>query len=283
MDTRSAANASASVGADAVAPPVTRNRPSDAAAPPLLAADADDIVPLGDFFTCRDYTTRTYTFASPSGAPPLTVTLDALAAASTDFDLTGQIVWVCSIVTSYYVAHAARALVAGEDVLELGAGCGLCGLTAAAFARRVFLTDNEPEVLSLLERNALAHGAGVVSVANLDWGSRDHEAALAAASRPLWKVILGADVIYWSHAVPLLFDAVSRLLAPDGVFVVGFTDRVNGLRDATEAAARAVGLTWTTVPLASFLPDPLPPELGPHTAKVTLFRFVWAAAPAAPG
>lgn len=246
-----------------------------------LEASEDDVLPLGDFFTCRDYSPREFVFTRPgydatSDAEAVNVTLYALAAAATDFDLTGQIIWTCSIVTSWYVAHAARCDVAGEDVLELGAGCGLCGLTAAKVgARTAWLTDFEPEVLSILEMNAAAETSGAVRVAQLGWGvEKDHADLAKAAGREKWRVILGADVIYWSHAVPLLFSTVAQLLAVEGVFICGFTDRVNGLRAATEAAAAAAGLEWTTVPLASFLPHPLPPQLGPHTDKVTLFRFV---------
>lgn len=257
----------------------------------MSAVDEDDeVLPLGDFFTCKDYEPRTFVFSAPgalvvavdevsgssSASTDVSVTLDALAAASTDFDLTGQIIWTCSIVTSWYIAHLARRDVIDEDVLELGAGCGLCGLTAALWARSVWLTDFEPEVLSLMERNAAR--VRVARVAKLSWGdATDHVALEVSAGRVTWRVIVGADVIYWSHAVPLLFDTVARLLARDGgVFICGFTDRVNGLRDATEAAASAVGLKWTCVALDTFLPNPLPTLLGPHTSKVTLYRFVWA-------
>lgn len=240
--------------------------------------DNDDDVAVGDFFVCRDYTPRDFAFPRADGGDSVVVTLDALASASTDFDLTGQVIWVCSIVTSWYVAHAGRARVAGEDVLELGAGCGLCGLTAARVgAARVFLTDNEPEVLALLRANVEKYAREGAVVADLSWASRGDEAALAAAAgRATWRVIVGADVVYWSHAVPLLFDSVSRLLAPDGVFIHGFTNRTNGLKDAVEAAAAAVGLVAEVIPLDSFLPSELPPALGPHTDKITLFVWRWA-------
>jgi predicted nicotinamide N-methyase len=240
------------------------------------AADDDDAPSLGDFFISRDYTPRTFTFPPPpaSGDPAVTVTLDALASAATDFDLTGQIIWVCSVVTSIFIAHAGRSLVEGEDVLELGAGCGLCGMTATRFAKRTFLSDNEPEVLTLLHTNVDKYARDSAFVADLSWGSRADEAALATLSgRARWRVICGADVVYWSHAVPLLFDSVKNLLAPDGVFILGFTNRVNGLKDAVEAAASSAGLSWTTHPLDSFLPADLPVDFGiaSYADKITLY------------
>ena len=252
------------------------------AAPPAIADD-DETPALGDFFISRDYSVRTFSLAPPSGsaAPPVAVQLDALASASTDFDLTGQIVWANSVLVAHYLAHGAgRArAAAARDVLELGAGCGLCGLTAARAAARVFLTDNEPEVLALLARSAAAHApAGAAAhVAPLSWGCRADEAALAAAAgRETWELIVGADVIYWSHAVALLFDTVAALLAPRGAFVCGFTNRTNGLRAATEAAAAAAGFAWDCVPPGDFLPDPLPADLGPHVGMMTLYVFRWA-------
>ena len=54
-------------------------------------------------------------------------------AASTDHDLTGQVVWPVSAFLAWYlVAH--REELAGKTVVELGAGAGLSGLLASQFA-----------------------------------------------------------------------------------------------------------------------------------------------------
>jgi predicted nicotinamide N-methyase len=231
---------------------------------------------------CREYAPKTYVFhpppSAPPGAQPLAVTLDVLEAASTDFDLTGQIVWSVSVLLAQYVAFAGRgaALAAGE-VLELGAGCGLAGLAAAALgARGVVLTDNEPEVLALLARSAARYPSA--RVLELSWGDAASHAALAAAcgGRQRFSLVLGADVIFWSHAVPLLFDTVRRVLAPRGVFLLAFTNRRNGLKAAAEAAAAAVGLAWEEVEPLACLPQPPPEALTRQLPLVTLYRMTWA-------
>ena len=83
-------------------------------------------------------------------------------------------------------SSAAHVRVVGRRVLELGAGCGLCGLAAAAVgAREVVLTEGAPGALSALARSAADavrdNPESAARVAFLDW--RDDEAALDAARK----------------------------------------------------------------------------------------------------
>ena len=57
----------------------------------------------------------------------------ALQSASTDFDLTGQVVWQAADIMSAWFVEDANILNSfdGKRILELGAGPGLCGLVAA--------------------------------------------------------------------------------------------------------------------------------------------------------
>lgn len=98
-------------------------------------------------------------------------------AASTDFDLTGQVLWpAAALLAGYLVAgegeegeeeqggggerresSRGRSLTsASTSACELGAGLGLSGLAAVAFSglRRLVLTDGSDVVLRVLERNA---------------------------------------------------------------------------------------------------------------------------------
>ena len=227
---------------------------------------------LSGAFVCRAYATRTFSFARPPPLPPLEVPLDCLSAASTDFDLTGQIVWpVSRLVAAYLAAGPGVAeVLRGARVLELGAGCGLCGVVAAALgAAEVLLTDNEPEVLAVLQKNAdRPVPGGALRVADFSWGDDAAAAALGA-----FPVLLGADVIYWSHCVSDLFASAAALLVPSGVFILGFTNRRNGLREAAEAAARAAGFEFEVVDLRSGWLDVEDPVFAAQLGVVTLYTM----------
>jgi predicted nicotinamide N-methyase len=286
-----------------------------------MAAEAEDFPGLGDLFISRSYETRLFSFGAgavgeaaerPTGAgcgsgeaavartvridadaqssspPPLLQVrveqpLDCLVAASTDFDLTGQIVWPAARLLCWYLARFGEEELSGRPCLELGAGCGLGGLVATHFSPDVTLTDNEPEVLAVLEQNVrhASKSCGAVRVADVSWGREADLLALEGVSgRRTWPVLLGADVVYWSEAVTPLFAAVAAMLErPRGVFLLSYFDRLASNRDLVEAAAAAQGLTWTRVDPAAFVPEGAATTVfGGHLHKMTLYRFVWGQA-----
>lgn len=170
-------------------------------------------------------------------------------AASTDFDLTGQVLWPAAALLAGFLvagedgdgdgrggeggagagkrksrgrAHAARA----RSACELGAGLGLSGLAAVAFSglRRLVLTEGSDVVLRVLERNAQKVAKSFmgeeeekrdVSVSLLEWGDEAAAAALVKERSPGGRgfdLLLGADVTYSLSALPALFSTAAALL-----------------------------------------------------------------------
>jgi len=106
------------------------------------------------------------------------------------FDVTtgvGGVLWTGALVASTWLLSHPQVF-HGKRCLELGAGTGLLGLTAAqGGASHVLLTDWEPELLLGLESSILRHGLG--SAGRLDWFDPD-----AGIGR--FGTILGAEVIH---------------------------------------------------------------------------------------
>ena len=189
-----------------------------------------------------------------------------LTSASTDHDLTGQVVWPVSVLLAWFVA-ANRRRFAGARVLEVGAGCGLPGLVADAVgADRVALTDGSDVVVRLLERAVEALRPRSASVARLLWGDRPSFEAVAAGAS--FDYVVGADVVCWPKLVAPLLQTVAALLAAstcdEAAFFVGFVARANSTKDLFFREAAARGFSVDEHEPASFLPDPAPANV--HSA-----------------
>jgi predicted nicotinamide N-methyase len=97
----------------------------------------------------------------------------------------GWRVWGAAHVLSRELCAAPRSLLAGASVLEIGAGCGLCGFVASALgAREVVLTDALPALLSTLAASAAlqARAEGVVSAEEAAAAADDDDEAPDAAA-----------------------------------------------------------------------------------------------------
>ena len=70
--------------------------------------------------------------------------------------MTGTTIWDASRALAEYIESNAERF-ANAVAVELGAGCGVAGLALvkAAKGASVALTDNQPQVLALLRRNAV--------------------------------------------------------------------------------------------------------------------------------
>jgi len=167
---------------------------------------------------------------------------------------TGDVLWPASRLLSRFVEARSGAF-AGADVLELGAGCALAGVTAAACGARAVLTDR---CTTLTGANAAAAaqvgfpGVGCVLVEALDW--RRAEEWLRAGRR--WDWVLVADCIYHQQNDFSHLEALAGLLAallqasPPPRAALSTQERDPAARSAFFAACarRGLGLSVRSLP-----------------------------------
>ena len=124
-----------------------------------------------------------------------------------DSRCTGALLWDSSVVLSDWLVRQRQQLRPGCRCVELGAGLGLAGLTAATLGWVTTLTDRA-EVLPLLEHgvatNALSNHA---TVAALEWG----DAQAARALGPAFELVLMSDCVYEAAHCTLLLTTLLAL------------------------------------------------------------------------
>lgn len=98
-------------------------------------------------------------------------------------------------------------LVQGSSVLELGAGCGACGLFAAGMgASNVMLTDANRHCCDLMTDSAIANGLGAVEVQRLEFEQLDK-----IPNGP-FDLIIGSDITYRLVSQAALSEMIRVLL-----------------------------------------------------------------------
>ncbi|EGZ10312.1 hypothetical protein PHYSODRAFT_549451 [Phytophthora sojae] len=148
---------------------------------------------------------------------------------------------------------------AGQSVLELGSGCGLAGLVAAALGADVLLTDQR-EALELLQRNVEANAAseserGRLRVAEFVWGSD------CALPRSCYRYILVSDCInpiYGQESWRNLARSIHRFSGPETV---------------TYLAHEARGEDEAMTDFLAFSADMLQCERIDEQGRISLFRI----------
>ncbi|XP_058196365.1 uncharacterized protein LOC131312537 isoform X2 [Rhododendron vialii] len=175
--------------------------------------EEDDTVCLDEsFFINDDYQLTTFTFGSQ------VLQLLCLQSASTDFDLTGQLVWPGAMLLNNYLS-ANPELLRGRSVIELGSGVGITGILSRRFCNEAVLTDHNEEVLKILRKNIELHsssensnGSAGLIAEKLEWGNSDHLNQILESHSKGFDLVLGADICFQQSSIPLLFDTVQQLL-----------------------------------------------------------------------
>lgn len=250
----------------------------------MAHADADASEGGGDYednfdaslFLNEEYETVDYEFGgtltSGHEVPRLTQPLLASTGASTDWDLTGQIVWPVSVFLGYYVVQKEDKF-RGKHVCELGAGCGLSGLVASQAAGKTVLTDGNDVIVRLLERNAARQmetglSKGDVSAALLLWGDeKSFERYVDRFGVP--EVLLGADVVCWPQYVAPLVQTTKAFMQRrirdhgenDMRLVLGYVVRAENNHRLFLDECAAHGLVVAEADPATFVPEPTPPQV----------------------
>ncbi len=93
----------------------------------------------------------------------------------------------------------------GMRVVELGCGLALPSIAAARAGAAVLATDESPEALTLLARNAHANDVRL-ETATVDWTEPDE-----LLERAPFDLVLAADVLYEQESVEPLLSLLPRL------------------------------------------------------------------------
>jgi len=115
--------------------------------------------------------------------------------------------WEAAIVLSEFIAGLPHE--PDTTLLELGAGLGAPGLTAAAAGFAVTLTDYEELILDFERINAAASGLDNVRFSLLDW--------LNPPKMEQYDVIVGAEILFREAFFQPLLDVLRKALKPTGV------------------------------------------------------------------
>jgi len=134
----------------------------------------------------------------------------------------GEVVWDASHLLAKYIEE--HVPVTGRRVVELGAGCALVGITTALLGGDVVVTDRERELQAAIKNIALNRHtfevkhvvAGKLTAQVLAWGDLPSLQPL----RPPVDLIVGADLLYYSKAFPLLITTLRGLASPQTTIVL---------------------------------------------------------------
>ncbi|KAF4127388.1 Lysine methyltransferase [Phytophthora infestans] len=139
---------------------------------------------------------------------------------TTKVDGLGGEVWAGALVLCEFLETHKQEVVHGRDVIELGAGCGLCGLVAASLgARKTVLTDEYPDLLAKnimknhhiwAERGADGSSA-IISSGELEWGIVGSVAPFAHK----FDTMLGSEITQLGRDLHVsLLETIRSVLRP---------------------------------------------------------------------
>ncbi len=123
--------------------------------------------------------------------------------------------WESAMVLSYVLASLPDAK--GQRLLEIGAGLGAPGITAAACGFDVTLTDYEDIIMDFQKVSVAANGLTNVQCAHLDW--------LDPPEMEPFNILTAAEVLFREEFFDPLLDVFRRYLKPGGTIYLAHDAR----------------------------------------------------------
>eukprot|EP01033_Poteriospumella_lacustris_P014758 gene14758-10555_t len=140
-------------------------------------------------------------------------------------DSTGLTIWrAAEHLCQYLIDHPHR--FGNKYICELGCGLGLVSILLEKMAlehTRIVATDGDEPTLQLLIENKVENECDF-ETAYLYWG-QDEDFVQEYCHAGKFDVLLAADVIYEDDQVLPLITTASRILKPDGEFILAFARR----------------------------------------------------------
>lgn len=184
-------------------------------------------------------------------------------------------VWPAAAALAGHIAQN-PVLVRGLQVVELGAGLGIAGLSAAMQgAHCTLLVDREPLALHCAMSTALLNGLttaamGQATVPQTVCGSVSDWAQIS--EQVTGDIVLGAEVLHDPEEVPGLAHCSAQILRGGGTLLITdpLFERVAGVRAAMKREVEALGATVT---------ETLIPVPGNRDAAVAVLHVEFPAKP----
>ncbi len=128
-------------------------------------------------------------------------------------------IWEASGVLAGYIAD--MPVEKDKSFLEIGAGVGVVGISAAKAGHRVTLTEYNPDALNFAKANAVKNNCRDLIIEKLDWN--------APHLTGRFDCIMGSELVYKETNITPLFNLFKKYLKPDGEIILAESVKETGL------------------------------------------------------
>ena len=125
-------------------------------------------------------------------------------------------IWPSAIALSEYIVENNLEF-RGKNILELGCGLGLVGITATASGGNVLFSDNDPNALRFTKINFRRNFKAAAAVQLLDWRSPGKSGS--------FDIVLAADILYEKRWLKPVIDLLDYKLISGGTAYIAGPDR----------------------------------------------------------